>query len=61
MSELKAAVIGLGVGKGHIEAFREAGAEVAAICDTDEGVLGEVGEKEEGRGPLETASTSPIS
>lgn len=45
MAGLRAAVIGLGVGKGHITAYREAGAEVVAICDVNEKVLNEVGEE----------------
>ena len=44
MGQLGAAVIGLGVGKAHISAYREAGAEVRAICDVDEGLLHDVGE-----------------
>ena len=42
---LKAAVIGLGVGKGHITAYREAGAQVVALCDVNEGVLNRVGDE----------------
>ena len=41
---LGAAVIGLGVGKAHITAFREAGAEVRAICDVNADLMNEVGE-----------------
>ena len=44
MAGLKAAVIGLGVGTGHITAFRELGAEVAAICDVNDKLLESVGE-----------------
>jgi len=43
MGQLGAAVIGLGVGKAHISAYREAGAEVLAICDVDGGLLRETG------------------
>lgn len=42
---LNAAVIGLGVGTGHIVAYREAGAAVAAICDVNETLLEQVGEE----------------
>jgi predicted dehydrogenase len=41
---LNAAVIGLGVGTGHIGAYREAGAAVTAICDVNEELLEKVGE-----------------
>ncbi len=41
---LNAAVIGLGVGTGHIAAYREAGAVVTAICDVNEELLAKVGE-----------------
>lgn len=43
---LNAAVIGLGVGRGHIAAYREAGAVVAAICDVNAELLERVGEEE---------------
>ena len=43
---LNAAVIGLGVGRGHIAAYREAGAAVAAICDVNAELLEQVGEEE---------------
>ena len=45
MAGLKAAVIGLGVGTGHITAFRELGAEVAAICDVNDKLLQSVGDE----------------
>jgi len=43
---LNAAVIGLGVGTGHITAYREAGAVVTAICDVNETLLEQVGEEQ---------------
>ena len=43
---LNAAVIGLGVGRGHISAYREAGAAVTAICDVNEEILEQVGEEQ---------------
>ncbi len=43
---LNAAIIGLGVGRGHIAAYREAGAAVAAICDVNAELLEQVGEEE---------------
>ena len=42
---LNAAVIGLGVGTGHIVAYREAGAAVTAICDVNETLLEQVGDE----------------
>ncbi|MDA0745841.1 MAG: Gfo/Idh/MocA family oxidoreductase [bacterium] len=45
MAGLHAAVIGLGVGKGHITSYRDSGAEVTAICDVNEKVLNEVGDE----------------
>ncbi len=47
MAGLNAAVIGLGVGKGHIGDYREAGAEVRAICDMNEALLTQVGDGQE--------------
>ena len=44
MAELNAAVIGLGIGGRHITAYREAGADVLAICDANEDILGQVGD-----------------
>jgi predicted dehydrogenase len=44
MAGIKAAVIGLGVGTGHITAFRELGAEVVAICDISDKILQSVGD-----------------
>ncbi len=43
---LNAAVIGLGVGTGHIAAYREAGAEVTAICDVNGELLERVGDEQ---------------
>jgi predicted dehydrogenase len=37
MQQLKAGVIGLGVGEQHIDGFRRAGVEVIALCDLDAG------------------------
>ncbi len=42
---LNAAVIGLGVGRAHISAYREADAEVTAICDVNGELLEQVGEE----------------
>ena len=35
MNKLKVGIIGLGVGEQHIHGFRQAGVEVAALCDYD--------------------------
>ncbi len=42
---MSAAVIGLGVGTGHIVAYREAGAAVTAICDLNGKLLDQIGEE----------------
>lgn len=43
MEKVKVGIVGCGsIGTWHIERFQRAGAEVAAICDTDEGRLEEV-------------------
>lgn len=39
---LRAGIIGLGVGEAHIEGYRAAGVEVAALCDLDAAKLGTV-------------------
>ncbi|RKY64185.1 MAG: gfo/Idh/MocA family oxidoreductase, partial [Candidatus Latescibacterota bacterium] len=43
---LKVGVVGLGMGRGHVEAYQaHPEAEVVAICDVDEGRLAQVGER----------------
>ncbi|RLJ01191.1 MAG: gfo/Idh/MocA family oxidoreductase, partial [Candidatus Aenigmatarchaeota archaeon] len=43
---LKVGVVGLGMGRGHVEAYQaHPEAEVVAICDIDEGRLGQVGDR----------------
>ena len=43
--DLSVAVIGLRMGEYHLKSVIEYGARVAAICDTDEKLLGEVGDR----------------